>query len=338
MSTSLVDELAVPWVASSPLWSVAADPSAAALGRDGVGMQIRAAAGELSDPAPSAERGFTPPLDLRGADELRLWLRCTRAADGGPTRPFYLALEATTDPPAAGTSWRRLLPVPQPEVFALHRLWLGDMPAALRQAVGILRLQSLDATTAFTAAVDDIVAVRPEPVGDVEAVLVARLEEVVGAPAVLLDVPENPGTRTRPFVLVTPWSVVPLDRLAASDEVIDNYTDDGAFVRPAPASLQLEYRIDVFADDRASKAQVLDAIIGSILADARLVVANVPLVLGPFVPSDETAATIEPGRTPLFVRVTTEVETGPRILRRFAVPFVVAAPVDGRETAEAAAV
>jgi hypothetical protein len=234
-------------------------------------------------------------------------------------------------------SWVRFLPIPRPDVFALHRLWLADMPAPLHRAIGYLRLRSLDPTTAFEAAIDDIVAVRPEPVGDVEAALVARLEGLGGLPTVLVDVPENPGTQTPPFVLVTPWSLAPLDRVAAADEIVDNYTETGAFVRPATASLQLEYRIDVFADDRASKAQFLDAIVASILSDARLVVANVPLSLVPFVPPSEVAATIEPGRTPLFVRVTTQVETGPRNRRDFAVPFVVAGPADGRETAEAAA-
>jgi hypothetical protein len=337
VTTTPVDELAVPWAVSSPLWTVAADACADALGRGELGMLIRSAAGEPADPAPSAERRFAPPLDLGGADELRLWLRSTRAADGSPTRPFYLAIEATTDPPEGGMSWVRFLPIPRPDVFALHRLWLADMPAPLHRAIGYLRLRSLDPTTAFEAAIDDIVAVRPEPVGDVEAALVARLEGLGGLPTVLVDVPENPGTQTPPFVLVTPWSLAPLDRVAAADEIVDNYTETGAFVRPATASLQLEYRIDVFADDRASKAQFLDAIVASILSDARLVVANVPLSLVPFVPPSEVAATIEPGRTPLFVRVTTQVETGPRNRRDFAVPFVVAGPADGRETAEAAA-
>jgi hypothetical protein len=337
MTSFVVDELGVPWEASSALWSLAAAPSADALGRGGSGMAIQSAAGAASDPAPSAERRFTPPLDLRGADELRLWLRSSRPGDGRPDRPFYLAFEAATDPPGAGAPWRRFLPVSQPDAWTLHRLWLGDMSAALRQAVGFLRLQSLDPTVAFDAALDDVLAVRPEPIGDVQAALLARLADAVDA-SVILDVPENPGTRTRPFVLVTPWSVVPLERRTGADEITDNYTDTGAFVRPAPASLQLEYRVDVFAEDGAEKARLLEAIVGAFLSDARLVVANVPVALLPFVPLDEEATAAATGRTPLFVRLTTDVETGRRRLLGFAVPFLLAGPADGRETAEVAPV
>jgi hypothetical protein len=346
VSSFPVDGMAVPWEASSPLWSLSADSSADAFGRGGLGMVIRAAAGDKSEPPPFAERRFTPPLDLRGADELRLWLRSTRPGDGGPARPFYLVLEATTDPPGAGTPWRRFLPVAQPDMFALHSLWLGDMPAGLRQALGVLRIRSLDVTVAFEAAVDDLVAVRPEAVQDVDGALLARFHnafevDVAGSrtpvPAIL-DVPENPGARTPPFILITPWSVVPLERRSGTDESIDNYTDGGAFVRTPPASLQLEFRLDVFAGDRTQKAQLLELIVGSILSDPRLIAANAPLTVVPFVPSSEEAATIAPGRTPLFVRVNTEVETGPRRLLGFAVPFVLAGPADGRETAELTAV
>jgi hypothetical protein len=332
-----VDEMAVPWEASSGLWSLSAEPSADALGRGGNGMAIRSAAGAASDPAPSAGRRFTPPLDLRDAEELRLWLRSSRPGDGRPETPFYLAFEAATDPPGAGAPWRRFLPVSQPDAWTLHRLWLGDMPAALREAVGFLRVQSLDATVAFDATLDDVVAVRPEPVADVQAALLARLEDAVAA-SVILDVPENPGTRTRPFVLITPWSVVPLERRTGADEITDNYTDAGAFVRPAPASLQLEYRVDVFADDAAEKARLLEAIVGAFLSDARLVVANVPVSLLPFVPLDDEATAAAAGRTPLYVRLTTDVETGPRRLLGFAAPFLLAGPADGRETAEVAPV
>jgi hypothetical protein len=332
MTAVVVDDLTVPWEASSPLWTLSVDAAGDALGRGGLGMVIDAAAGAAGSPAPSAERRFTPPLDLGGADELRLWLRSSRPGDGGPARPFYLAFEAAADP-AATASWRRFLPVAKSDVWTLHRLFLGDMPTGLRGAVGALRVRGLDPTAAFSAALDDVVAVRPEPVCDVEAALVARLEELSGMTAVV-DVPENPETLARPFVLVTPWSIAPVERRTAVDEAIDNFTDGGAFVRTAPGSLQLEYRIDVFADDRAEKARVLEAIAASILADARLVAANVPLTLVTFAPSPADAAAVEPGRTPFYVRVVTEVETGPRRLLGLAVPFVLAGPADGRETAE----
>src|SRR5215216_870771 len=290
--------MSVPWPASSPLWSVSAEASADALGRGGLGMLIRATAGEPSDAPPSAERRFTPPLDLRDADELRLWLKSTRAADGSRGRPFYLALEATTDPPSAGPPWRRFLPVPQAGAWALQRIALDDMPAALREAVALLRIRSLDAGVAFEAAIDDLMAVRPEPLADVDSALLVRFDEtfevaVHGEPTLvpaLIDVPESPGQRTPPFILITPWSVVALDRRAGGDEVVDNYTDAGAFVRPAPRSVQLDFKIDVFAADRAQKAGLLERVLTSILSDPQLVAANMPLEILPVEPSQEDAA------------------------------------------------
>jgi hypothetical protein len=207
------------------------------------------------------------------------------------------------------------------------------MPADLRQAVGVLRIAGLDPTIGFDAAVDDLVAVRPEAVNDVDAALLERFDGILDVPAIL-DLPENPGARTPPFILITPWSVLPLERRAGTDEVVDNHTDGGAFVRPAPAMLQLEYRVDAFAGTRAQKARLVEAIVGEVLAHRRLIAANVPLTLEPFVPSNEDAATIERGRTPLFLRVSNDVETATRRRLGYAVPFVLAGPSDGRETAE----
>lgn len=345
MSSFVIDGMSVPWAASSPLWSVSAETSADALARGGLGMLIRAAAGDASDTPPSAERRFTPPFDLRDADELRLWTRSTRAADGSAALPFYLALEATTDPPGPAT-WRRFLPVPRAGAWTLQRLVLDDMPPALREAVAVLRIRSLDAGAAFEAAVDELMAVRPEPLGDVDSALLARFHEtfevaVDGEPALvpaIVDVPESPGDRTPPFILITAWSVLALDRRAGSDDVVDNYTDAGAFVRPAPRSVQLDFKLDVIAADRAQKAGLLERVLTSILSDPQLVAANMPLEILPVEPSKEDAALLVPGRTPVFVRISTEFETGPRRLLGLAVPFILAGPSDGRETAELTAI
>jgi len=104
-----------------------------------------------------------------------------------------------------------LLPVTGANTWELQRIWLGDMTAALRRAVGFLRLRSLDGTIAFTAAVDDLIATAPRAIEDVDAALLARLDGVWRVPVAgvstavpaILDLPESPGTRTAPYVLVT---------------------------------------------------------------------------------------------------------------------------------------
>jgi hypothetical protein len=214
MSEQLVDDFTAAWTADpSGLWSVTSQGQASHLGEDGTGMLIEAAAGSAAGSAPYAERRFTSAFDLRPMDELRFWLRSSRPGDGTPANPFYLAFEADTDPAAAGGPWRRLVPVYARDGWELKALWLGDMPSALRQAVAVLRLRSLDRTVAFRAAVDDLVATRPEPIVDTDAALLRRLDQafsvvVSGTPTnvpAVVSVPENPSTQTPPYILIIPW-------------------------------------------------------------------------------------------------------------------------------------
>ena len=302
-------------------------------------MEVRATAGAAAAPTPSAERQLAPALDLRDADELRLWLRSSRPGDGSPSRPLYLALEATRNPPTAAL-WQRLLPVRRTGSWELHRLWLGDMPTALRRAVGILRLRSLDGRQAFSAALDDLLAVRPEPIADVETALQARLDNaysvdvngVSTAVPALLDVPESPGNRNEPYILITPWSAIGLGLRTGRAEVVDNLTATGGHVRPAPTWLALEYRIDVHAIERAHKQSVLDGLLVDMLRP--LAVAGVPFELQPFDGGSAGSADV-PGRTPLFYRIVVPAETGAPEFHDSAAPFLLVGELEDRSAPEA---
>ena len=104
-----------------------------------------------------------------------------------------------------------MVPVIQWETWELHRLWLGDMPNTLRQDVGFMRLRSLDPTIAFNASMEDLIAATPEPIQDVGAAMLARqdgryqvqVEAVNTDVPAILDLPENPGTRPMPYILIT---------------------------------------------------------------------------------------------------------------------------------------
>ena len=338
----VVDTFAAPWTPDgSGLWVVASTSTAARYGADGLGMEISAAAGAAAAPAPSAERHFAAPLDLRDHTELRFWLRSSRPGDGSPAQPVYLRVEATTDPPA-GPPWQRLVPVARAETWQLVVLWLGDMPAAVRQAVGFLRLESLDGRVAFRAAVDDLIATTPAPVTNTDAALLDRLDgtwsvEVGGVqtpvPAVL-DLPEGPPPPKAPYILVTPWSVRSPGNPGGELDVVDNATAAGAFVRPSPSLVELVYRIDVWAQDRAQKSFLLDRIVADLL-DA-VVIDDVAYRAEPYTPADtERAALVPPGRTPLFVRLLLPVETGTRVFHPLAVPLVLVGNTANRSDAEA---
>jgi hypothetical protein len=343
MSEQLVDDFTAAWTADpSGLWTVSSQERASHLGEDGKGMLIEAAAGGGAGSAPYAERRFTPALDLRRMDELRFWLRSNRPGDGTPARPFYLAFEADTDPAAAGGPWQRLVPVSSRDGWELKTLWLGDMPSALRQAVAVLRLRSLDRTVAFRAAVDDLVATRPEPLADTDAALLRRFDKafsvvVAGAstkvPAVV-SVPDNPPTETPPYILIIPWKVLPLGRPAVARDIVDNHTAGGAFVRPPPGAVQLEYAVDVVADERQHKNEVLERILDSVARRPRIIVDNVPVELVGFDRDSVTEVSSATRRTPVFYRLEVAAETGDRRFLDMAKPFVLTAPADGRETAE----
>lgn len=319
MSVTSVDDFAGPWQPDpSGLWSAQSTATAANFGADGKGMAIHASPGASAGPSPYVRRVFGAPLDLSTAAELRFWLRASRPA-GGEGRPHYLAFEAGSDPAAAQLPWHRLLTVTRPGTWELQRLDLGDMPAALRGAVGVLRIRGLDRTISFDADVDDLIACSPQPVRDVETALVTRLDEALDAPVVLLPTAAAPDA---PYLGISPWSLVPQTEYVG-EEVVDNETTAGAFVRPHPRRLRLDYRIEAYAEERSQQAALLEAVITELARDPRIVAANEPLVLSPFEPGATATGPTQPGVTPLYYRVVTWHETAARVFRPRAVPFLV---------------
>lgn len=332
MSGIVIDNLTVPWTAdASGQWIATADITAGRPGisEDGTGMKIVAAGGPADGPAPSVTRAFDDPLDLRPWQELRLWLRSSRAGDGRAA-PFYLAFEAASAADPVTFTWARLLPVTRPDTWELHRLWLGDMPAPLRQSIGAVRLRSVDPTAGFIGAVDELIAATPEPVQDVEAALVQRLgkfdllidDNPVTVPA-RVDFPDAPVPPAAPCVLLTPWAIDPAVDASGSGEIVDNFTAEGAYIRPALRRLRLDYRVDVYTAERAQKASLLDRILVEMGASPWLAAANDLFEIAPLPLTPEERALVPPGRTPLFFRVTATMETGPRVFRPRAVPFLV---------------
>ena len=77
MSNALVHDMNTAWVSSAPALAVSVDPLAPP-GAAGSSNHFVAAAGALN-----AVVSLTPPapLDLRGFDEIRFWIRADRAAD-----------------------------------------------------------------------------------------------------------------------------------------------------------------------------------------------------------------------------------------------------------------
>jgi hypothetical protein len=321
VSTRLVDDFTTAWAPdASGHWTTAANPTAAYLGDDGSGMLLSAdgTAGNFF-----AQRVFTPALDLRDVTELRFWLRAGRAADPA----CYLAFEAGADP--AATGWQRLVRVERASAWELHRMWLGDMPAALRRAVAVLRFRAV-LPQAFSASVDDLWAGTPEGLRDTETALLDRLggRFSLGGTTVpaLIEVPAD---QEPPYLTIRPFAVRGMPEYEGQD-VVDNVTAGGACVRPHPRQVRLDYRIDVAAADHAGRTRLVEAVVTELARDPRLSVFAEPLRALPFDPDPVAAGPAEPGVTPLYYRVVAWLEVGDRTPAAFATPFLVTSQPDGR--------
>ena len=159
-------------------------------------------------------------------------------------------------------------------LWQLVVLWLGDMPAALRQAVGFLRLASLDGRFAFSAAIDDLIATTPEAVAGADAGWSTGSTgcgrsrwQMLSTPPVpaVLDLPEAPSVPDAPYILITPWSSSRSATPAVSSTWSTTRRPAGGFVRSAPAQVELIYRVDVWTDGRTHKAFLLDRIVPDLL-------------------------------------------------------------------------
>jgi hypothetical protein len=307
--------------------------------RSGLTVKPSQATSGNAESLPSAERRFDSPQSfLSGREELRFWLRSDLPASSSPDQFFYLAFEVAYEGAnGSGESWQRLLPVKQRQIWELHRLWLGDMPETLRQSVNVLRLSSFSldrakTPPAFIATIGDLLATRLEVLKDVDGALLARLdkqfqvkvpEKWLSLPAVVV-MPESGQQEAKPYIRITPWSIQPNGERGGSGDLVDNYTVQnisqanrfGAYTRPPPWLVQVEYAIEVIAVDRSQVTLVLGAILSSFSRNPFLIANGEPWALTPFKPSpEESANLVSSGRTPLFYRIATQVETGDRQLQ-----------------------
>ena len=256
---------------------------------------------------------------IKKYQELRFWFFSDQIATGKEDYPFYLQVELLNQDETL--TWKRWLPIHQPNCWELQQLWLGDMANELRTSVAKIRI-SLGNSTAplsdqwvrnlkFKAKMGDLLAVTPHPVQDVEKSFFERLQKHHSN--VIWELPENNTSKSFPSIVIIPWSVQPRGELGGSVDIVDNYGPKGAYSRPIPKRLQLEYAIEVTAQKRTAKATLLDAIVEDFTRTSYFVIDGQPISLLPFVPSPEQLAeSMSPGRSSLFFQVTVPIEAGSR--------------------------
>lgn len=330
------------WVADpSGLWTITSNDVPRFVSQTGFATAINArsdtstspyAQWDLETPVALEERE-SPAVDSRLFEELRFWFRSNRDADGSADKPFYLAFEVTN---STGDLWQRFIPIQQKSVWEQHSLWLGDMPEALKRSVQSFTLRSLGTDISFNAAIGDLLAVIPEPLQDVDATLLKELDqrfqvlvEGTSRPVrALIELPEIPGDRALPYILITPWAVQPRQERCGSGELIDNFMAEGAYIRPPLETVQLDYSIDVFAQNRAQKTYLLEQILEFFSQAPFLIVGGERWEMLPFQPSSEEVSQFTtPGRTPLFYRLMIQIETGERQLKSLAAPYILVSPI-----------
>jgi hypothetical protein len=209
VTSLLVHDMDTAWTPSSASLVVAVEEQLVA-GERVVVNHLVAAAGAAGA---SAELVLDPPLDLGGYDELRLRIRATRPADGSEARPFYLELSYTDAGDGTGDEHRWLVPIARSGTWEQRHF---GIESDRRGQVDRFRLTCLEATP-FECWVDRLLAVREEPVADLEGSLARALDGTIPLPELnsvgLLEdaaqgdteivVPPTPGFRAGNRVLLS---------------------------------------------------------------------------------------------------------------------------------------
>ena len=309
MSHLVVDDLAElgPWSAHAPDGSASTAISiahGAATRLGGPTMRIEAGAQAAGH---RVERTFAS-LDLSRFDDLELWVRCDRTADGGTERPFFAEVRlgsAALAIGANGNTWHRLIPVAAPNTWQAVPLALDDLPASVRGAVTQIRLTVLDASVPFALELDRISALHPELLADVDAALVdrlgARLEvRNTPVPAVVLPTEAPP----QPFFQITSYGARPAPERSPSAGTRTDYTGQGFSIRPPSVPFDLLYAVDAVAADRADAATLLEFAYSELTPLSTLDVAGRPLTIE-WVEAPVLARTAIAGQPTVYLKVST---------------------------------
>lgn len=290
MSYQLLDDFA-----NAVLWSAfeadGTTPSAALgltidsqvhrYGSDQKSGRIEGASGALGH---FLRRSFSA-LDLTPHEELRLWLRSTRVADGTPERPFFLELRLGSAALPIGhpqNVWQRFLPVGRAGSWELVGLALDDLPAAVRGSLTRIELRCTDDAGSFICHLDDLAAVREEMLGDVEAALLARLGDRLALDGDLVPAYiASPGVTPPelPHMRIALVEIRPGGDRPRSGEVRRDYAGTGYRVAGAANDYDLDYDVDAVTGSRLHTTCILEFVLASLAPRSQLAAAGRPVLV-----------------------------------------------------------
>lgn len=227
-----------------------------------------------------------PNLDLTNFDDIRFWLSADRPASGTPERPFYLEIRlasAALGLSNAGNTWRRFLPVQNTDNWDLVRLHLDDVPGAIRNSVNLIQLRVADASAPFTCFLDDVLAVKEEMIGDVDAGLLALLDKNFSSngtlvPAVI-TLPENPPAIGIPSIRISQYDLQYARERTNFNQLRGDYTAGGFRLSPVSISYDVYYFIDVYGDTRSQKTQIVEFVLRTLSPRCELIITGTQQLL-----------------------------------------------------------
>lgn len=267
--------------------SIQNDSTIAGHGSDGVSGRIVATAA-------SGGHSLRRPLaavDLTAFTELRLSLRASTVADGGD-HPFFLELRLgsaalpLSDPT---NTWHRRLPVAEPGHWETVKLGIDDIPPAIAGATTQLELRCIGAAP-FTAHVDDVTAVRPEMLADVDRALEQRLSGMsVGGTPVTVNVraPSEAPPAAPALDLVNFDVRYATDRVRDAVETRDHTSGGGVRLVPIGTPYDLYYLLFPVAANRGMQTAIVEAVLerlepyDELLVDGDLLALELVWIPGP---------------------------------------------------------
>lgn len=245
------------------------DNSSSTPSGDSRSVQINVGAGALAHRA----RCSLPAQNLNNFDELRLVL-CSDRASGSTLFAELRLGSAALVIGAPGNTWHRRLPLAGANGWDLVRVSLDDLPGAMRGALTTIELLCLDDSRAFTLRVDEVLAVRPRMVADVEQGLLTRLHQqfvLGGNPVPALQAAAGGALPPqRPCLAVLPLQLRQAQERSTGqpqrcDQVVSGYR-----LRPAPLAWELGFAIEALANTRSEQSEMTDWLLAVIPAQGSL--------------------------------------------------------------------
>ncbi len=229
-------------------------------------------------------RRTLPATDLSTFDDLRLWMYVDQPANNTSGRPLFLELKfASVAVPFAdpGNTWQRYLPFSQARNWEPVTLSLSDMPAAVRSAVTGIQFRSALSGQSFSCLINDIITVSEHMIGDVDAALLALLNNGVSINGNAVPAVPHPAggkiAQARPYFEITQYDVVFSRERTDSARPRGDYSDKGYVLRGPSVAYDLYYQITAVADDRATQAEMLEFALQTLPARGELLVNGLGL-------------------------------------------------------------